>query len=108
MRSMTTYSRAARRTVAAYPDTYISCLAVCTPSTRSCCRDSNRLLPSIAPAQSFIDDDGASKFVVSGTKPDWRCSIPCARDCNRRGIDLPHSLNILLCLPMPCGALYAR
>ena len=58
--SMTTYSRAAPRVAAAHPNTHISCLAVCTPSTRSCCRDSNHLLPSIASAQSFINDDGAS------------------------------------------------
>jgi hypothetical protein len=58
--SMTTYSRAARRVAAAHTNTHIICLAVCTPSTRPCCRDTNRLLPSIAPAQSFINDDRAS------------------------------------------------
>jgi len=65
---MTSYSRAGRRVAAAHPNPHISCLAVCSPSTRSCCRDSNRLLPSIAPAQSFVNDDGAA------------CLAPAARN----------------------------
>jgi hypothetical protein len=43
-------------------------------------------------------------FVVSGTKPDWRCGIACARDCNGPGVDLTHGLQ---CSDGPAGVLWS-